>query len=503
MNFLIVILIIIILLLILYLCYKNYQYNKSLENFDNTTQSSLSTYFQNTIDADSYATDKNMYHKTRPSIKINNKMWDGIWVNTPLNIYAQFVQNNDTLIISLSNSSFNQISGQVSSSDLDGQTNATTGITCYENSFVGLGKLSDNYSKFILTQVICNQYSNSSLNLTAYNLTGAIDDSTKIIQLYSKNNGQVTTIPLTLQNTYTYYNNYVEKVSENINTYPIIPNSNFQYNQKICNDPTTPCYDSTNGIATTTYNGITYNACGTTTSSSGSTCVGTPSCIFNSVAVNGIPPCPAITPSVYDYMNIAPLTVQTQYNGNSLLLCDYLNYFSDQACNSCILCYITNIGNAYTLNYQFFGALSDESSLTVQSDMMDQILNNSSSTFGLLPYYRNAIQNNTNQTDVLNGISFTNCDGDSNTCLNLCKNYINNYSAPIGNQSLYPCVWEINANSTTNVLNSCSITLSTSKNYNTPVKYAEFNNDGTTNLSLYSGGLKQELFLEKINNPGY
>ena len=140
--------------------------------------------------------------------------------------------------------------------------------------------------------------------------------------------------------------------------------------------------------------------------------------------------------------------------------------------------------------------------------MMDQILNNSSSTVGLLPFYRNAIQNNTNKKDVMNALSFTNCIENSSqilnsvqvsTCLNTCQGYMSNYKGPIGNEVLKPCVWQINYKTSKNVLNSCPVILSTSQNYNTPMKYAEFNSDGTTSLSLYSGGLKQQLVFDKVN----
>jgi len=498
MNSLLVILIIIIILSILYLYYRNKQYNNILESFDNT-QSALSTYFQNTVDYDSYATNTNMFHGTSLTKNITSRPWDGIWENKQLSIYAQFIQNNDKVIISLSNSSFDQIYNKINSTTV----NSTVGsVQCYVNSFVGIGRLNNDLSKFNLIEVLCNNYSNPDLNLTINNLTGNLLNDT--VNLYSTGKGQV--IPLTLRSRYSYYNDYAKKVAPNTNTYPTIPNSEFVYEEMPCVN-SEPCMDKKNGLSITTYNNLPYNACGKQTSSTDNTCTGKPSCVFYSPAPNGMQTC-SFKSAVYDYMNYAPLSLQTQYAGNGLLLCDFLNYFTTDKCNSCIICYVTNIGNVYTLNYEFFGTLPGESKLTVQSDMMDSVLNNSSSTIGLLPFYRNAVKNNTNQKDLMDGISFTNCIENSSqmlnseqvsNCVNTCNSYMNNYTGPIGNKLLKPCIWQINYNPTKNVLNSCPVILSTSQNYNTPMKYAEFNANGTTSLSLYSGGLKQQLTLDKVN----
>ena len=499
MNSLLVILIIIIILSILYLYYRNKQYNNILESFDNNTQSALSTYFQNTVDHDSYATNKNMYHGVSLKKSLTTTPWDGLWRNDSLNIYAQFIQNNDKIIISLSNSSFNQIYDKISSTTV----NSTLGpIKCYDNSFVGIGRLNNNLSKFNLIEVLCNNYLNPDLNLTINNFAGKLVNDT--INLYSTGKGQV--IQLKLKNRYSYYNNYAKKISPNTNTYPTIPNSEYIYEEKPCVN-SEPCMDKNYGLSVTTYNNVPYNACGKRSSATDNTCTTKPSCVFYSPAPDGMQTC-SFKSAVYDYMNFAPLSLQTQYTGNGLLLCNFLNYFTNDKCNSCIICYVTNIGNVYTLNYEFFGTGSGESNLTVQTDMMDQILNNSSSTVGLLPFYRNAIKNKTNEKDLMNGLLFTNCiENGSDTlnsvqvtnCVNKCNSYMGNYKGPIGNKLLKPCVWQINYSPTKNVLNSCPVILSTSQNYNTPMKYAEFNDDGTTSLSLFSGGLKQQVTFDKVN----
>ena len=154
------------------------------------------------------------------------------------------------------------------------------------------------------------------------------------------------------------------------------------------------------------------------------------------------------------------------------------------------------MGNVYTLNNEFFGSYLDESKLTVQSDVIDIMLNDKTLGIGLLPTYRNAVINNT--VDIDNALSFINCSYDNKQqCIDTCKSYINNYKGPIGNALLKPYLWEINNNSQKNVLNSCPIVLNTSKNYNTPVKYAKFHVNGKTSLSLYGGGEEEQLMFDK------
>ena len=168
MDFLLIFLIILILLSILYLLYRNYQYYRILEKFDNNnTQSSLSTYFQNTVDYDTYATNSNMFNGISAPLpnNLNTSMWNGTWANSSLNIYAIFSQKNDTLIISLSNSSFNNYYSSLNSVTIE-EESSILGLECYPNSFIGTGKLSNNLMSFNLTEVICNNYSNTDLNLT-------------------------------------------------------------------------------------------------------------------------------------------------------------------------------------------------------------------------------------------------------------------------------------------------------------------------------------------------
>jgi hypothetical protein len=242
---------------------------------------------------------------------------------------------------------------------------------------------------------------------------------------------------------------------------------------------------------------------------------------------------PNANPIVNSYIHYGATANLQNVLGSNLTICSILNNFSKNSVhhfNSAILCYVTNLGNVQTLNYQFFGSMPEQSTLTVQYDIMNNILNNLSTTvqtseesnvetLNNLPLYRNSITNynstTSNMTVVNNGISMTNCIENNtvagspskltNNCINSCKNYINSYVQSKSNAKLMPSVWQINYNvsdifnTSGSLTNDCAFTLSTSEKYNTPVKYVEYNNNGTTSLSLYQGGNQQKLFMENAN----
>jgi hypothetical protein len=507
MNSLLVIIIVLIILLSIYLYLRYKQNNSIFESFDNT-QSALSTYFQNTVDADTYVgnnsfnnNDKMLSNSLTTNPTISANLWNGIWENKSLYIYAQFIQNNDKLIISFSNESFAISSASYASSI----TSSASANGCINNLFTGIGQLNNSRNIFNLTSVKCNTYINSGLNLIPYQLSGSINGD--IITLYSNGIAMTTTLNRVKSFTNTNPNTYLQTISPNINQNPVLPDSEIIYEESLCSDNTEPCLDNNNGLATTTYKNVPVNACGKKTSETDNTC-STTSCVFYTPnnTNQGLTTCTPQQNKIYDYMNFIPISLQTNYTGNNLDICNYLKYFSINTNNSCIICYVSNIGNVQTLNYQFFGSKPSESALTTQYDMMNQSLNKPQ----FLPSFRSAINGNNSPDFIINQtLSFTNCienntapgntQTQKQTCINTCKQYIKSYVPSVSNNSLVPSVWQITPSTTKNTLNSCSFILSTSSNYNTPVKHAEFNSDGTINLSLFSGGTKQELVLESAN----
>ena len=493
MNSLLVIIIVIIILLSIYLYLRHKQYNSIFESFDNT-QSALSTYFQNTVDSD-LNVGNNSFNKTSLDpmdiVKDIVKTWDGIWENKSLNMYAQFIQNNDKLIISFSNEAFIPAAP------------STNG--CTNNSFIGICQLNNDRNIFNLISVKCSTYTNTGLNMNPYQLSGYITGN--IITLYSV--GIAMNITLNRVKSFDYVNMsylYNKIYSPNVNQNIMLADSEIVYEESLCENNTEPCMDKSNGLATTTYNNIPINACGKRTSATDNTCAPT-SCVFytpNNSTPQGLKTCNPPPKKIYDYMNFIPTSLKTNYTGNNLDICDYLQYFGQDKCNSCIICYVSNIGNVQTLNYQFFGSKPSESALTTQYDMMNQILNNK-----ILSNFRNIINTGSNSPDINKAISFTNCienikvpsdtQKQQQNCITTCQQYVKSYVPSVSNNSLVPSVWEINFSTSRNTLNSCSFSLSTSKNYNTSVKHAEFNSDGSANLSLFGGGSKQDLVLENVN----
>jgi hypothetical protein len=591
MNTLLIILVVIIILALIYLFYRNRQYYKVLESFDNN-RNSLSTYMQNDVDHDSFKDNNRKYSfmSTVKNIVHNEKVgWDGIWENESLNIYGQFIQNNDRLLISLSNSSFtlanyntfkytkinntysiipnesstpsvpnnvdiyyidsnnceitvtstsntgwsSPINIKINSIDLSTNVTATipahtTSTTytmtfntrtitfepnynnCPENSFVGIGKLNSDRTIFNLIEVLCSNYKDSNLNLNVGKFSGKI--SNNVITFYSEG----ISMNLQLNKVRDFLNlgesRYITNNYSYDNPIPLIPNSKLEIDNTICQTGS-PCMDRNNGLSTTMYDGQNYNACGTTNSSSDNTCK-TTSCVFYSPAPSGLSTCPSPTVNLYDYMNYMPVFGLTQKNGNTLNICEYLKMFSSDSCNSCILCYITNIGDVQTLNYQYFGTGINESTLTVQHDYMYSYLNGtntsdvSTNTYSILPSYRNAI-NNGDQFKIENALSFTNILN-NNTTGDLYKNqlnnslptaqkYVNQYVTRLTNDtSLVPAIWQINYNSSSNISSSCDFTLSTSVNYNTPVKYVDVAYDNNITLSLFGGGNSQKFIFDNV-----
>lgn len=535
-----------IILSILYLLYRNIQYNKILESFDNT-QNSLSTMYED----ENYI--MSMFYKIiRDSTKFNsiigsindnnlllpeipdisqssiddnlldpivslynfNGIWNGVWktsigVDAIDAIYANMFQINNNLVISLSYY-YDIYKDPVTINRL------STSGDCAPNYFIGIGKLNNTKFKIDNSGIKCdNFFTKTGEKIVSLNGEMFFNNNVKTINIIITKNANTTGTAVTTNNfifnffkPYITHNNYKSSTS-----LPEIPDSEFYLEEKICQiSGETPCKFNEYGLSSTVYgtdlNGNSYNACGEIMADSKIVNKCNPnktSCVFSSPSPsqisNGTIPivtCPEIVKNISDYMNFTPLNILTKVVGKSMYICDYLQYLD--TCNSCILCYVTNIGNAYTLNYQFFGTLPGENSLTVQADMMDQMLNNSNAngnTISLLSYYRNILNAKTNLPEVSKGVSFINypLSYTLTEANNLCNTYIEQYYGPIGNNAYSPALWSINFGSN-KVNNSCNFILSTSPDYNTPVKYVTCNDDGTIGLSLYKGGNNQELVLD-------
>ena len=97
---------------------------------------------------------------------------------------ANFIQNNDKLIISFKNTSINKVYYNNSKKPLSNTTILTDPSYCHDNVFIGIGQLNNNRKSFILVEIICNNYINTDINISVNNLSGQLEGN--IITLYSR-----------------------------------------------------------------------------------------------------------------------------------------------------------------------------------------------------------------------------------------------------------------------------------------------------------------------------
>jgi hypothetical protein len=493
--------IIFIVLCILYLIYRYLQTSQVYESFESQNQTGLSVYFQNTVDSDPFMTDKNRFntiHKENNANDESNKnIWDGIWKNEEQNINAQFIQRNDNVIISLSNYGFDYLT--ITGKDDDGCTN---------NFFIGRGKLNNARDFFVLTEIRCNTYVNSNLKFEINKFSGRINKDK--ITLYSQDIKQPTILTLDKSFTndskdfinYKYSKNYITKNDPFASAMSTIPDSNFVYEENFCENPEKyqPCIDTVHGVKNVGYNNSPYNACGTRGENGycqdgknkGAPYSGV--CIIANI--DGYARCKKIT-QVYDYMNFMPSLEVSKMKDKNMAVCNYLNHFAENKCNSCILLYVENIGNVQTLNYEFNGV--EQNSLTVQNDVMNTIINKI-----FLDEYRELIihAKDSKHDETSRVTSFINCFEENkegnilsdilNTCIRDTQVQISNYKKSYSNPRLSPAIWELNHS----LSNSCSFSLKTNSNYNIQSKYVQCNDDGSTSLSLFKGGKDQKMIFE-------
>ena len=167
---LIILLIAIIIFALFYLINNNNKENNILESF--SQQNSLSTYYQQTVDANERDSDyaNNKFNKYIATTNINTKYWDGNWLltTTPSALYFSFLQVNDQIVINISKTLYN--------SNNTTSLNMSTGDNkqCYPDTFVGIASLNKSGKYFILNKIICNTL-NIDVNVTDKKLFGYIN----------------------------------------------------------------------------------------------------------------------------------------------------------------------------------------------------------------------------------------------------------------------------------------------------------------------------------------
>lgn len=504
-KYFILLIIILLIFCIFYLIYRSLKDDEIINNID-TNIEKYYNYNNDNIDNDDYIVKKKIYDKN------NNKFWDGIWLNkSSKKIYGNFFEINDKLIIYLSYYNINNKDIKNKLEKKDNGLISNSEDLCIPNSFLAIGNLNENKTFFTLSKILCNNF-----NLDIKDFTGLLDTNNKTIILDKIFNQKIIFDKIHDFDNSNNSSNYL-KLFSNIIPLPNISNNSIDIINSVCPNNNFPCIFKDSGLAkdTTfkilgldkkgTSNSNKYNACAIDIRAD-NTCKLTPTCVFYSKPITKnnitIPVCNnnAQYTNHLNYMTTYPL-INSSYQ--SLQICDYLKYFNDDYCNSSIICYISNLGDVKTLNYDYFNIL--QNNLTLQHDIFNDYLNNSSN--GLLYNYRKKlISNKITDKELLNIIYFTNLieKNISNTInykdyLDTLKKYINNYENNKTQSSdyskLFPALWKIKPSNN----NSCSFKLSTNQNYDSKIKYVDANeyNDRIT-LNLYEGGFNQNLYLENV-----
>jgi len=432
--------------------------------------------------------------------KLNNTGW-GQPIN--INIYNSDKTDYYTASIGSSNSSSKTKNFNTSPILLTKNSDG-----CYNDSFVGRGELNNDRTFFILKEVICNNYSSSGLNLTVNGLSGKINK--REVMLYSDRSVTVLT---KLKSNKLNNNSYINSIAPNNSLLPVVDGSKYIHIIDYCKGESKRCNVNDIGLGDTVWdNGP--NACGTPTSDTDLKCNGPPTCVISETPGN-YTKCNPVE-KVFDYMNFMPMKGLLSSKRSITDDCAYLEYFSNSKCNACILCYVSDLRDVKTLNYEFFGVNNNENSLILQYDMMDTKLNEPNKDLGILNSYRNTINNNTG-IDIDKALSLTNFMENNNeggTSQYIydkgiidAKKYININTAPDPKKNkrlpkflkkgdrFFPCVWQINKGVILTRSSQCNFTLSTFQDYNSYVKYVTYNN-GNINLSLFDGGNNQKFMLQ-------
>jgi len=494
------ILLIIILLTfcIFYLVYRSSKEDELINNIDNNIEKYYNFHHDN-LDSDDYILKKEHHNN---NIK-TNKLWDGIWLDkNTKKIYANFLEINDKLIIYLSHYNINN---QDIKNKLEKRENEDL---CPPNTFLAIGSLNENKTLFRLSKILCNNF-----NLKMPDFTGLLDINNKTITLERIFNEKIIFNKIESFNNTDNNSNYL-KLFSNIVPLPNVADNSINIHNSVCSNNHIPCIFNNSGLAKDTTFKIEglekkdyeYNACAIDKNSD-NTCKSTPNCVFYSkpITINNttIPVCNNQA-QYLNHLNFITTYPLIDKNYESLQICDYLKYFNDDYCNSSIICYISNLGDVKTLNYDYFNAL--QNNLTLQYDIFNDYLNNSIN--GLLYNYRKKIINNKiSDKKLLNPLYFTNLIEKNNSnkinykeYISTLKKYINDYEnkkiKSTDYKKLFPAIWKINPSKN----NSCSFKLSTSPNYNSKIKYVDANEyNDRISLNLYEGGFNQNLYLENVN----
>ena len=530
-TLLIILLITIIIIALFYLINNNNKENNALESF--SQQNSLSTYYQQTIDANELDREyiENKFNKFYNNNE-NTKHWNYNWeLNTsPSPLYFSFLQVNDQLVISISKQLY----------DLDKNINNVTD-KCSPDTFVGIASLNKSGKYFILNKILCDNLNTDFNKIDSGSITnklfGYLNNPNQASLSISYNNDglKYNSSPLVINrimdsnfeydttSDYLSLSSYIRPIPQYTNSYndslDVCKNSSFNSHK---NGELESCYIvnkslplkgdiGENGYGTgcsktvnkKNNNGAEYFECSDNIQE---TClIKMPDKDNNIINIDGYTHCNTNFDITRKFNSNLNNGLYNTFEPNGL--CSYLSNFSTQF-NSAIIMYVTDLTNIQTLNYEYFGQGVNKSNLTMQTDITTNFMGK------ILKTFRDYIKNSkTSEPQLNSALALTNCfeSNDSSKThseiLEACKQWdtftnttfnTSTLNNTIPSNGIKPLIWKLNIDNVNS--SSCTFSLSSSNLYkkeNQWVKYVEFNpSENKTNMSLYKGGTNQSIILE-------
>jgi hypothetical protein len=446
-----VICIFIILIIIFYLLAKQYNNMIKIKNSEKF-RSSLDIYYQNTVDNSVNSAVNSAVNTSTNSLQNKNIKLNAIWkyidtTNIYNNYYLITNQKNDILYITL-----------IPINMLNHPIGEESDIQCSSYTIFATGQL--------------NLDRNSVTNITIKQSCTSILKQQKILSAQTKmslsiDNNNIVNNKITITTgTNTFIFKFHKLQTSNPDNNNILDLSSFQYNIPTVstdnidgtniNCPTTPvptyaCILEESG----TNAGIISNtpvACATALNTNGKCKKENVVCSVNSALTTlninntnkAIPICKTNTNISMPYNNYIN-TSNIVNNVNNKTFVDKMSKY-----NSVII--INNINKQFfTLGYEFFGVNPGENYLTNELSWLNDYMNN----------------NNSNIDNIVNNIE----------------------------------LWNINKTDVdNNIFTLKTVVKNAGIKESRPILYPEFNNNGNTFLSLYGGGLEQQIYLENEKN---
>ncbi len=523
--FLILLCIIIIFICIYYFSTQTKKEFNTVERFASWNDTT-SPYYKNNIDGDMKSIEnkfQGIFGGNRIASFDRNKQpfFNGTWAEQQGVYNYQLFQNNDNLIISIY---------KIDKDPQKDPYSVESPYNCVPDNFVGLCQLNDKRDSFMLIDIMCNNLETNDFNLEPQAFLGKVEkvkskdngiEEIKIHILSSKDGTKYTlrTLSRTSTNTMGDSELYL-RASSFINPLPTMPLGDSEPFQITCKGKKDFCRLKNVGL------GVDARVCGVKEEGSefckyddSDTEVGLNniSCVVANEALTLTDPetglqkvIPGCTQSDLNMNvklasnNIMPTNVLTTMRGSDLYVCNVVSELS--RFNVFLVFYIENLDNPTkfdirSLGYDFFGTQKGDSSLTTEHTKFTNLI------------YQNVIKKQldeikskiktpseitgADERDKVNfvaksyGIETSGITFDQ-VCLKLeDKMKVSHRKVPA--TGIETTLWQFQKSYTSN---GCLYTLNTNVLDNTVQKFSEFNSDGSTSMSLFKGGVSQELFFE-------